>query len=424
MKKVWIFNHYGTNQFIEHGGRHINFAKNLMQKGYDATIFVASSLHNTDINLIQDNSLYKIDHSEKVPFVFVKTKTYSGNGFGRVKNMFEYYFRLFKVAKKFEKPDVIMGSSVHPLSCVAAIMLAKKYKCKCIVEIRDLWPESIVVYKVASKNNPIIWMLYKLENWIYKKADELIFTMEGGKDYIIEKGWDKGHGGNVDIDKVHDINNGVDLEIFNYNKKQYTISDVDLDQDDTFKVLYTGSIRLVNDISMLVDTARYMQTNGPSEIKFIIYGDGDEREKLEERCKDEKITNIMFKGKVDKKFIPFILSKANLNLIHVKQTDIMKYGCSPNKLFEYLASGKPILSNMVVGYDLLERYNCGVTLKDISPAVICREILNIYNSPKDQLDKMSNSALEVAKDYDFKKLTDKLICIIENRNISERKNRV
>lgn len=418
MKKIWIFNHYGANQFIEHGGRHINFAKNLIQAGYEPTIFVASSLHNSDINLIKDNTLFSRDSSEKVPFVFVKTDSYKGNGFGRIKNMFQYYFRLFKVAKNFEKPDVIIGSSVHPLSCVAAIQLAKKYKCKCIVEIRDLWPESIVVYSEISKKNPIIWMLYKLEKWIYKSADELIFTMEGGKDYIAQKGWDKEHGGNVDLNKVHSINNGVDLAMFNYNKEQYTFEDADLDDTDTFKVIYTGSIRKVNNISMIVDTASYMQANGYSYIKFLVYGDGNEREELEKHCKEKNLNNIVFKGQVDKKFIPYILSRSDLNLMHVQQTDIMRYGCSLNKLFEYLASGKPILSDLIVGYDLLERYNCGVTLKDITAEVISREILKIYNLPKEELDKMSNNALEASKDYDFKKLTEKLICIIENNHSS------
>ncbi|MGH4120740.1 glycosyltransferase family 4 protein [Clostridium sp.] len=422
MKKIWIFNHYGTNQFLEHGGRHINFAKNLIKQGYEPTIFVASSLHNSDINLIQDNTLFSRDSSEKVPFVFVKTDSYTGNGTSRIKNMFQYYFRLFKVTMNFEKPDVIIGSSVHPLACVAAIKMAKKYKCKCVVEIRDLWPESIVVYKGISKKNPIIWLLYKLEKWIYKNADQLIFTMEGGKDYIVGNGWDKEHGGDIDINKVHHINNGVDLDIFNYNKKKYTLNDVDLDDEHTFKVIYTGSVRLVNNISMLVDTASYMQSNGYTGIKILIYGDGDEKEILQKRCSDEKIENIVFKGQVDKKFIPYILSRSDLNLIHVRQTDIMKYGCSLNKLFEYLASGKPILSSLIVGYDLLEKYNCGVTLKNITPQAISSVILKIYNATKEELDDMSNNALEAAKDYDFKKLTEKLICIIESRDISHRKN--
>jgi glycosyltransferase involved in cell wall biosynthesis len=217
---------------------------------------------------------------------------------------------------------------------------------------------------------------------------------------------------------VHSINNGVDLAMFNYNKEQYTFVDEDLDDTDTFKVIYTGSIRKVNNISMIVDTASYMQANGYSYIKFLVYGDGNEREELEKHCKEKNLNNIVFKGQVDKKFIPYILSRSDLNLMHVQQTDIMRYGCSLNKLFEYLASGKPILSDLIVGYDLLERYNCGVTLKDITAEVISREILRIYNLPKEELDKMSNNALEASKDYDFKKLTEKLICIIENNHSS------
>jgi len=171
---------------------------------------------------------------------------------------------------------------------------------------------------------------------------------------------------------------------------------------------------------MLVDTASYMQTHGNGNIKFLIYGDGDERERLEKRCKDENIKNIVFKGKIDKKFIPYVLSRADLNLIHIRQTDIMKYGCSFNKLFEYLASGKPILSDLLVGYDLLERYDCGVTLKEPTPEVISKEILKIFSLSKEKLDKMESNALEAAEDYDFKKLTEKLISIIENRDICER----
>jgi glycosyltransferase involved in cell wall biosynthesis len=83
-------------------------------------------------------------------------------------------------------------------------------------------------------------------------------------------------------------------------------------------------------------------------------------------------------------------------------------------LFEYLASGNPILSDLTVGYDLLERYNCGVTLKEITAQVISSEILKIYNLPKEELAVMSNNALEASKDYDFKKLTEKLINIIES----------
>lgn len=104
--------------------------------------------------------------------------------------MFKYYKNAKESAKYFEKPDVIIGSSAHPLCAVLAIKLAKKYGAKSTVEIRDLWPESIVAMGIAKASNPIIRMLYIFERKIYERADAVIFTFEGGYDYIKMKGWD------------------------------------------------------------------------------------------------------------------------------------------------------------------------------------------------------------------------------------------
>ena len=147
------------------------------------------------------------------------------------------------------------------------------------MEVRDLWPESIVEYNKISRKNPIIQILYQLEKWIYKKADQLIFTMEGGKEYIRDKGWDKV----VDLKKVNHVNNGVDLEEFEENYKKYQINDSDLMNDSTFKVVYVGSIRQVNNLGTLVDAAKYLKDD--KSIQILIYGDGTEKKKLEKNVR-------------------------------------------------------------------------------------------------------------------------------------------
>ena len=163
--------------------------------------------------------------------------------------------------------------------------------------IADLWPESIVAYGIAGPHNPAVLALRRLEKWIYKKADALVFTMEGAYDYIVEQGWDK----EISRSKVHYINNGVDLEQFDYNKEHFPVDDPDLDDPDTFKVVYTGSIRKVNNLGLLLDAAKCV--NDPC-VKILIWGDGDEREALEQRVRDENISNVVFKGSVEKKYIP------------------------------------------------------------------------------------------------------------------------
>lgn len=391
-----------------HLNRHYNFGKYLKRLGHKPYVFVGSFLHNTNIQMIKDDAICKRYENCDYPYFFIKTCDYSKSKLKRIYAMFEFCHNLFKATKSIERPDVILGSSAHPLAAVAAIRLAKKYGCMSIVEVRDLWPESIVEYLNLSRKNPIIWVLYKLEKWIYKNADKIIFTMEGGKDYLVQQRWDKENGGPINLNKVHYINNGVDLDAFNSNLKDYTFEDKDLDSSHTFKVIYTGSVRLVNNIKSIIDVAYIISNMHFNDIKFFIYGDGSDREYLESYCIKNKINNVIFKGYVDKNKIPYILSKGNVNILHFNQNGLKKYGASMNKIFEYFASGKPTISDCEFGYDIIKRYNCGIVVDNADSNQLAELIFEFYNMPKEEYDTYCKNALKAAKDFDFKILTDKL----------------
>ncbi|MEG1186135.1 MAG: glycosyltransferase family 4 protein, partial [Eubacterium sp.] len=396
-----------------HLNRHYNIAKQLKKRNYNPVVFVGSSLHNTDKQIIEKNKLYTKYPSCDFDYIFVKTCHYQKNMKKRIISMLQFYHRLFKVVKDFELPDVIIGSSAHPLSALAAIKLSKKYHCKNIVEIRDLWPESLIEYGIIKKNSLLSKILYQGEKYLYKKADQLVFTMEGGKQYIIDKGWDKEHGGSIDTNKVHHINNGIVLDDFEYNKSHYQIDDPDLKCSDFFKAVYIGSIRKVNHLGMLVDVAKKLKTDGYNKIQILVYGDGNEKEMLEKRCIDEGIDNLIFKGSVDKKYIPYVLSQCDLNLMHGGTMNLGRYGISPNKSFDYLASGKPILSDITCNYDYIEKNNAGLTVENSIDAIE-EGLIQFSLLTKDHYQEMCKNAKETAKQYDFSVLTEKLIEIIES----------
>lgn len=190
---IWIVNHYAIPPSMGGLVRHYYFSKYLQKKGHNVKIFTSSKIHNTDINMIQDKSLYKEQMMDGVEYTFVRSRDYKGNGLDRIINMIDTPFKIQKAMKVFykgEKPDVIYTSSPDLFVALFALVFGRRHKIPVVVEIRDLWPESIVEYSGMSKKNPIIQILYQLEKWIYKKADQLIFTMEGGKDYIKDKKWD------------------------------------------------------------------------------------------------------------------------------------------------------------------------------------------------------------------------------------------
>ncbi len=405
---VWFFNHYAVPPWFYPLARPYNFAKNLTEKGFDVTIFAASSVHNSNKNLLDSDKQFRIENINNINYTYIKTCNYKGNGTSRIKNMFEYTFRLFSVTKQIKKPDVIMATSVHPLACVAGIIISKRYSCKCIIEIADIWPLTLVDMGKLNGKSIITKFMYKLEHWIYKKADKVIFTMEGGKDYIVDKGWSR----EIDLNKIKHINNGIDIEEFNYNKENEIFSDNDLNNESIFKVLYTGSMGQANALIYLVEAAKIIKEKGIKNIKFILFGDGYQREQLEDYAKLNQLENIVFKGKVDKKYIPNILSKGNLNVFTGQNISLYKYGLSLNKMFDYMASGKPSVSNIECGYDLLKKYNCGITVKGGSSESLAEGILEFYDMAEDKYNNYCINALNAANDFDFSILTDKLVGIL------------
>ncbi len=404
--KIWLINHYAVPPQYYPLARQNYFAKYLMRAGHEVTIFAASTVHNSDKNLIEDDTPYREDVVDEVHYVLIRCKGYHGNGVSRILNMLEFARKLPGVCDKYPRPDAIVATSMPPMSCAAGIKLARKYGCRGIAEIADLWPESLIAYGIAGPRNPAVLWLRRLEKWIYTKADAVVFTAEGAYDYIKEQHWEK----EVPQSKVFYINNGVDLELFDYNKEHFRVEDKDLDDPDIFKVVYTGSIRQVNNLGLLLDAAKAVKD---PRVRFLIWGDGDERPMLEQRVKDENIGNVVFKGRVEKKFVPSIVSRADVNYIDPFSDSVSKYGISSNKLFEYFAAGKPILVQARERYNPVKTYHAGICLQSLTATDLAAQIDAFAQMDKAGYQGYCVGASAAAKEFDFKKLTDTLMNVIE-----------
>ena len=402
---IWLINHYAVPPKYYPLARQTYFAKYLMKMGHEVTIFAASTVHNSNQNLITDGSKWREETVDGVHYVYIKCLDYQGSGLKRVYNICEFAWKLPGVCKQFPKPDAIVATSMPPTSCAVGIHLARKYGCRGIAEIADLWPESIVAYGIAGPNNPAVIALRWLEKWIYKKAQAIVFTMEGAYDYIVEQGWEKV----IPRSKVHYINNGVDLELFHSNQTNCTLDDDDLNNIDIIKVGYTGSIRKANNIGMLLDIAKTI--NNPN-VQFLIWGAGEEEAMLKQRVIDEHITNVVFKGRVEKKYVPYITSHVDINYVDPFDEVIARYGISSNKLFDYFAAGKPILMGFSGRHNPAEPYGCAVACEPNAQA-LCKGLLKMMAMPEKEYQKMCDGAKKAAEKYNFSNLTAMLLDVIE-----------
>lgn len=398
MKKpmVWIISFFAGGPSYCPRIPDYSLAKYLREHGYDALVFAGSALHNSEINFITDGSTYREAMVDGVPFVYIRTRQYKSMK-GESLSFIDFYRNVMKCYKKFPKPDAIMAAMPQPLSCLSGYRIAKKYKTPYITSIVDLWPLSIVEYANFSNWNPAIRAMYAYEKWIYKKSDELVFTWEGAYDYIIDRGWSK----KIPRSKFHYINIGVDLKEFYHNMETYQVDDSDL-KDDVFRVMYCGSVRTANDIGTVVSCAKRLNEDGYKDrIRFVIYGDGPDRTLLEQRCIDEHIENVVFKGSIDKKYIPYVLSRSNLNVLNLKPAKTQKYGNSSNKLFEYLAAGNPVIANIDEGkYPIITKYGCGKVVKAGSAEEYAKGVEYFVNLDGDELTRFKKNAIETAKLFD------------------------
>ena len=337
IKNVWILCHYAQQPPYNTMLRYHNWGKRLVKRGYSVQIVAASTVHNTDIDVVEK---LKSDTSvcAGIHYKYLTTPQYSGNGAGRMKNMLEFCLKLRELKKTNKHPDVI-------IICGAYVYLFARHYFKgipIITDIVDLWPESIVEYSNVSKKSPLIQVLYQVEKIAYIKTDALVFSMEGGKDYVKERKYHK----KVAENKIFHINMGIDLAEADRNRKKVNF-ELPWNMDKK-NIVYIGSVRKANNVQQICDAALELQNRGISDVDFQIYGNGDELDNLIKYSKEKRINNIFFYGRIEKEKIPFILEHSTANILTYKQVRLMKYGGSQSKLFDYLASGKPIICN--VGY--------------------------------------------------------------------------
>jgi len=411
MKKIWIVNYYTRPPKDVTNPRHLAFAHHLQRAGYEVTIFCAGYVYDKGIDLVPAGKKYIKIKYEEYDFIHIKVKHYKGNGLNRMISIFQFAWRIFILRNHFHKPNIILHN-IHAPFDYPVSWCAKWRKAKYIVEAWDLWPESFIDFGLINASNPIVKVAYWFEKKLYEKADQIVFSFEGGIDYINQKKWNLSQGGRIRLENVNYINNGVDLDEFDINKEQYQIDDPDLKDESKFRVIYLGSINLVNDLKRLIVAAKLLQSR--KDIVFLIYGDGNQRDSLEYYCKKERMTNVLFKQrKIEHKYVPYVLSCSSLNILNYKEK-FGKYGSSSGKLFQYLASGKPICCNVELGYDLIKKYDLGFSRNFRSEQEYFDSILLIREMNLINYNSMCARVRSVANQFDYKILSKRMIEICDN----------
>ena len=403
-KRIWIVNYYTRPDCSN--PRYIEFAKHFMAQGWEVTTFYANYWWDEGNSPIERSVVDGLD------YVQVKAPHYVGNGLSRMKSIFSFAWTIKKHCKDFERPNVILHN-IHTPFDYPIVWAAKKLKAKYVAEAWDAWPDVFAHLGLVSRKNPAMKLLYWIEKKLYQNADQIVFTIAGMTDHIKQMGWSTENGGKIDLNRVHYINNGIDLEQFDKDRDDWPRGDADLNDPKSLKVIYLGSINRANHVHTLIDAAKLLQ--GIDRYRFFIYGNGADREELEQRVKDEKITNVVFK----EKRIPlcecaWVVSQATINVMNY-QKGFGYMGVSSGKMFQYLAAGKPILCNIDIAYDNVIKDNNLGHAQDIDSAEGFAELIRrLAEQPQEDYESMCGRVREVAKRFDYQVLAAREMEVIES----------
>jgi glycosyltransferase involved in cell wall biosynthesis len=394
MKQVWILNHYAQTLDSSTGTRHLHIGSQLPKHGWKAVIIASSFDNSKNYQRLFDSEKKRLELSDDVPFLWVKSPKYKGNGLGRMVNILIFTMRLLqrKTMADLSPPDVVIGSSVHPFAALAGALLARRFNVPFIFEVRDLWPETLIEMGRIKSSSAMAWALRKLELWLYKRSSRVVVLMPKASEYIVAQG--------IDRNKVVWIPNGVDLKLFPRN--------VDQLPRDVFTLIYFGSLNHANALNCVVSAMKLVeQSPDGQKINLEIVGDGLNKPALIAQVRELGLQNVSFSPSIPKRNVPKLAAQADAFVLSVLDLpNLYCYGISMNKLFEYLALSRPIIIASGAANNPVSEAQAGLSVSPGRPELLAQAILQMAATPLKERNCMGRKGRQfVEQNHNFDYLT-------------------
>lgn len=405
MKILYLHQHFTTRQGSS-GTRSYEMAKALVAAGHEVHM-VCGSFHAANTGILSEFKA-GVRHGDVEGFVVTEFEIAYANAHGftsRVNAFLKFAYQSTKLAMT-EDYDLVFATST-PLTAGIPAIIAKFLRRKTFVfEVRDLWPELPKAMGVIK--NPIVLMLMSSLEWLsYRFADACIGLSPGIVEGIKKRSSSQK---NVAL-----IPNGCDLDLFGASVLPSTNATPLVDKDK-FTVAFSGTHGKANGLDAILDAAVEVQARGCIGIEFLFIGEGGEKERLIKRMNEENINNCRFESMVPKTELVRIFSQVDVGLMVLANVPAFYYGTSPNKFFDYISAGLPVINNYP-GWvaSIIEEDELGFVVPPGNPALFADAICTIANDA-DKRKVMGRNARKCAeKRFGRQDLAEKFVSFIEDR---------
>lgn len=368
---VWYISKYvspPSNSNV--GGRGYLLMREISQSGYQTIVITSDSNQLAQVPKL-DTSYLMQEEADGIQLWWVRTLKFQiAKSIRRVLSWLHFEWRLWLMPKSsIPKPDIIIISSLSLLTVLNGLLLSRKYKCRWVFEIRDIWPLTLTEEGGFNHFNPFILFFSLIEYLGYKYADIIVGTMPNLKEHVSNR---LGY-----VKATYCIPMGVDTQSL---REPQILPDDYINtylSSGKFTIVHAGTIGITNALHTFLDCAKMLAGN--HSIQFLVVGDGDLRNHY--IAKYGHLPNLTFAPKVPKQMVNAVLEKCDLLYFSVHDSAVWKYGQSLNKVIDYMLAARPIVASYTGYPSMINEAECGTFVPAGDVTALHNEIIRYYDVP-------------------------------------------
>lgn len=384
MHVAYIHQHFSTRKGAS-GTRSYEFSRCLQEAGHRVSMICGVS--ETAAGAIPRTDGQRVLEVDSIRVHCVPEPYSNKMGFSRRLLAFGRFARAAERIVRRLNADLVFATST-PLSVgIPGMRGARRLGVPFVFEVRDLWPELPIAMGII--RNPLLqWYTRRLERRIYFSARHIVALAPGIQEGICRTGYPR--------ERTSMIPNASDLDLF--RPDDAPLEDPRFGSPEDFRLVFTGAHGLANGLDAVLDAACELRRRGVQGVRFVFIGEGGQRERLIRRSVSEGLAECTsWVPLVPKEELARLLPRMDTGMMILKNVPAFYYGTSPNKFFDYIACGLPVLNNYP-GWlaDMIREHRCGLAVPPDDPQAFADAVLWLRDHP-DELREMGCRARLLAE---------------------------
>jgi glycosyltransferase involved in cell wall biosynthesis len=399
---ILFLSHYFPPEVNAPASRTFENTKRWVKSGHKVSVITCAPNHPNGILYPgYKNFLWQWDEKDGIDLLRVKTYLSANKGFlRRILNYVSFMISATLQCPKVKNVDIVVSTSPQFFCGLAGYIVSRLKRKPWVLEIRDLWPESIIAVG-AIKKRWLINLLEQIETFLYVKADHIISLTEAFKLHIVERG--------VAPSKITVNTNGADLGQFtpmakkNHFRNQHKLN-------EHFIVSYIGTHGMAHALESVLYAAEALKDR--ADITFLLVGDGAERDKLLAEKENHSLKNVIMLPQQEKEKVPEIIAASDVCMVLLRRTPVFKT-VIPSKIFEALAMQRPIILGVEgESAEIVQQGNCGICIEPENAKQLAGAVLALYADADYRTALGKNGRILIERQYSRDVLAAKYIGLL------------